>query len=493
MGETETAVCKVVVDRERLSASLAFRQEAAHTTITRDDLARALLDAKIEFTPGLEKRLDKLAAIIEAGKLPSTPVLVAKGQPPDPGENGRLELTPELQALADGEAKDDDEQVNFYEQHKIISVSEGQVIGKVYPPRPPKPGKDVLGQTIKPKAKRAEITLGSNVRYKEDGVTVVATCDGRLSNGTFDVAVLDVLEVGGDVDFESGNIDSASDVLVRGNVLDLFSVKSKKSIEVNGSIEAADVRADGDLLVRGGICGKEKGKVVCGGELRAKFCDAAHIDCEGDLHVAREVLNCQVRTNGAIFIRTGSLIGGKAHARNGGELKVLGSAAGVKTLVGIGMDPEIFTNIKSLDERVKSLNDTAQQIRTAVKPLLDSLRRLTPEQREKATELMFQADDLDAQAENIQADRAKLMEQASPVEGASLLVSGNICEGVIMTVDNFRLRFDKEFKGPVRIEKRKVENVTEVAAINQLTGSIQVLPARKIELNDSPNQPDSGS
>lgn len=478
MGATETAPCTVSVDREGLSASLVFDQDVVATGLTRDDLVEALNQAKIEFTPGLGKRIDELAAVLRAGKLPSEPVLMARGRPADPGKDGWFELNPELQP----EKQDQGDRVDFYEQNKIITVTEGQVVGKIHPALPSKPGEDVFGRPIKPKGKRREVELGKNIRVDNESQIAVATCDGRVDHGTLKVAVLDILEVAGDVDFNSGNVDSASDILVRGTVLDLFCVKSKKSVEVGGCIEAAQVYADANILVRGGICGKEKGKVTCGGELRAKYCDSVQVEVEGNIHIAKEAINCDIRTNAVLSIAAGSLIGGKAHARNGAEIKVIGSDAGVNTHLGVGMDPGTLVTIRQIDQKAKSLEVTAQRIRTTVKPMMDNLRKLTPDQREKATELVFQADELDAQKENLLSKKEALLNKLTPVEGASVLVTGRICEGVTITVDNYSLRFDKDLKGPVKIERRKIDNVTEIVSVSQVSGSVTVMPARKIEL-----------
>jgi uncharacterized protein (DUF342 family) len=480
MGATKTAPCTVSLDREKLSAFIVFRPDATPEIIFRRDLVHTLSEANVKFTPGLEKRIDSLAALLQQGKLPTEPVLMARGRPADAGDNARFELNPDL--LNEADATQEDNRVNWYEQHQIVTVGKDQVVGVIHPVRPSATGEDVCGQVIKPQARRAEVALGSNVRLAEDGRTVVATCDGRVDYGPLKVAVLDVLLVAGDVDFNSGNLDSASDVLVRGSILDLFRVRSRKSIEVAGNIEAAQVRADGNILVRGGICGKEKGCVTCGGELRAKFCDSVRIECSNDVFVAREAINCIIQTNGSIHIASGSLIGGRTHTRNGGEIKVLGSGAGVKTHIGIGMNIDALGSIKEIDEKAASLRATAEKIRAGVKPLLDTMRRLTPLQRQKATELVFQADDLDSQAESLAEQKARLLAETSPVEGASLLVSGKICEGVSITVDNYSLRFENEHKGPIRIEKRKIKNVTEIVGVNQLSGSIQVFPARKIDL-----------
>ncbi len=481
MDATEAPPCKLVVDKDRLAASLVFDETADPTAFSREEISRILEEGKIKPTPGLEKRIDKLVAILQEGRLPPEPVLMARGRPADPGEAGTFHLAEDLQPR-DEEVEKEEGKVDYYEQHKFITASEGQTIGRLIPPRPPKPGEDVYGEIIKPTARKGEVTLGKNVRVGEGGETVVATCDGRVVYDRFNVSVVDIVQVDGDVDFSSGNVDSASDVVIRGGVLDLFSVKSKKSVEVGGNVEAASIHAGGDVRVRGGVLAKEKGKIVCGGSFHAKFCDSVHVEAGGDAHIAKEALSCTILCQGAIFVESGSLIGGKIYARNGGEVKVLGSDAGVRTQVGIGMNPDIPSMLKEIDEKAKSLQETADKIRTTVKPLLDSLRRLTPEQREKATELMFQADDLEGQAAALSARKKELIESASPVEGVGLVVTGRINEGVAMTVDNYSLRFDKLLKGPVRIEKRKVKNVTEIVGVNQLSGSLQIFPARRIEI-----------
>lgn len=490
MGATETATCRAVVDKHRLSASLVFKADADPIALNHEELLRVLAEAKVKITGGVEKRVQKLATILKAGKLPPDPVQIAKGRPADDGDNGCFELAADL---AQQSSEEEDEQVNFYEYHKIIAVAEGQILGKIYPPQPPKPGEDVLGQIIKPQPKNREVVVGNNVRMENDGVTVVATCDGKVDHDTYQIAVSDMLLVPGDVDFSSGNIDSASNVLIRGTVLDRFSVKSGKSVEVGGSIESAEVHAGGDVLVRGGICGKDKGKVTCGGELRAKFCDSIIIEAEGDIHIAKQAINCTIETNGSLFIKTGSLVGGNVHTRNGGELKVLGSDGGAPTHIGIGMNLEALKRVAEIDEKVASFGKTATQIRTTIKPLMDSLRRLSPEQREKATELMFQADDLDAQARDLAEEKKDLLKQTASLDGGNLIVSGKICERVSMTVNNYSLRFDNEVKGPVKIEKRKIENVTEIVYVNQLTGSMHIMPARKIDpaelLKEEPEGP----
>ena len=76
--------------------------------------------------------------------------------------------------------------------------------------------------------------------------------------------------------------------------------------------------------------------------------------------------------------------------------------------------------------------------------------------------------------------RDKLLADGSPKETPRVRVSGVIHAGTTISIDLRTVHFDKELKGPISIERREVENVTEFVAVNQLSGSINVLPSMEI-------------
>ena len=69
-------------------------------------------------------------------------------------------------------------------------------------------------------------------------------------------------DIPGDVDFSVGNISFGGDVNIHKSVLDLFRVTSQTNITIGGTIEAAEVHAGQNLIVRGGIVGKDNAHVV---------------------------------------------------------------------------------------------------------------------------------------------------------------------------------------------------------------------------------------
>ena len=52
--------------------------------------------------------------------------------------------------------------------------------------------------------------------------------------------------------------------------------------------------------------------------------------------------------------------------------------------------------------------------------------------------------------------------------------------GVTITVDDREATFSKEMNGPIRIEKRRMERVSELVAVHQLRGTVTRLQSRKV-------------
>ena len=59
-----------------------------------------------------------------------------------------------------------------------------------------------------------------------------------------------------------------------------------------------------------------------------------------------------------------------------------------------------------------------------------------------------------------------------------------IYPGTTISIGKRATTFGNELKGPVTIEKRKVDNVTEFVAVNQLSGSIHVLPSMRLPFEE---------
>lgn len=466
----------VRVTRDHLLATIVARGDAELSNVSPGDVVAALEAAKVAVDDQVTRRIQEYT---EALRSPDGPpegeFQIAAGRPPTEGEDGTFTWDDSLQQQAT--EWDDDLTADFYNIFSIVTVEADAVIGRVHPPVAGTEGQDVRANPLRPKRKLRQVVLKSGVKLGEDGQTVMATVPGKVVYQDYELSICELVEIAGDVDFETGNLDLATDVVVRGTVRDLFGVKTKKSITVWGTVEAADIQAVGNVTVRGGILGRAKGEIVAGGEIVAKFCAEANLRAGGDIRLGREAMNSRVHTEGRLLLPQGALISGEVFARQGMEVGTLGSGAGAPTKVAVGLHPEEITQTAEENDKRRA---AVEKIRQTVGPLMGRLERLTDQQREKATELMCRADSIQAQIEESQQRVSAMLSDASDQNEPYVLVSSRIHPRVSISIADRLVTFHEELKGPVRIQRRKIENQTVIVAVSQLSGSVTELNSYRL-------------
>ncbi len=481
---------KILTDGAQMRAWLRLTPDEDYSSLSDTDILEALRVEGIPVDDRVRSRVHALLDLLKAGTIPKEEFILAEGVPPTDPEDADFvfadtatDATPE-----DGEPAGEHDnnsglgRIDFYALTKIRSVAEGQILGQIKPPIPGKGGTDVRGKPIPPRRKAADILIGANVVVDADGRTVRAATAGRLNYSQRRLSVGPAIEIKGDVDFESGSVESPADVIVRRDVLDGFHVRSEKNITVGGAVGACEIRAGGDIHVAGGIAGKGRAQIEAQGDVMARFCNECTIRAGRDIVIARESINSQLHTLGFLRMPRGSLIGGCAYARCGGDIRTLGSDGGVKTQIAIGIDPIVFDKCHEIDEQVAKRKEASARIRQAVQPLMAQLKRLMPAQRERATELMYEADQIDAGVQELLAQKEAMLNAATPEEPPFLYIADRILPNTTVIVGGHMHTFMEERKGPFRILRRKVDRVEEIVLLNALTASQTVLKSRDYRL-----------
>lgn len=481
---------KVSEDRLKAWGRLRGTSSASFTLPTAPDVIQALEAAKVQITDAVRARAEEAVVSwtnMHAGAAPGEAVypdmLLAECPPPKDAEDGRFECAPELHGHRP--APDENAQIDYFAVNAIVTVAAGTVVGKLYPPKNGQPTTDVFGMPIPPRvATGMQVRLGSGLALVDGGDgDVVAATAGRVVEEEGSVRLNEVLEIPGDVDFSSGSLDAVVDVTVQGTIRANFHVRTKKSLTVGRLIEAADVEVGGDVAVRGGVFGHEDaGSLRAGGNVSASFFNETRVEVDGDVTFDKEILNSRVRVKGRIIGERGTVIGGDIYAREGITVRVLGSDACVATSVTVGTDLRKLRRAKRLEKEVREFQKSAEQVRQTIQPLMANVKRLLPEQRERVTELMCKADEVDMRAADAETERSKLLMEAAAHNGASLYVSEALHPGVHVVIDAREFHVSKLMHGPIRIELRKINNITQVAAVNQRTGSVTVIPATDVDL-----------
>jgi hypothetical protein len=293
-----------------------------------DELARAGVDWGIDHE-----------AVDHAAESPLLePVMLASGTEALPSRDAAVEYLfseeDELDALRP--RLRDDGTVDYRDLKPIYTVQPGTVVGHYLPAVNGEPGRDVLGREIAPvqpgRDTPAERFAGRDVEVAVNGIDLVATKAGRPVREGDRIDVVEIYTISGDVDYSTGNIDFNGEVYVSGDVQPGFTVKASGNVRIDGMVDTANVESGKDLLISGGIHGHGESKIVCGGEMSARFIEAADVSCEGNVLVISTVVRATVTCRGFVtVIGRGSIVGGKVKAVNGISCNTAGSPAGVGT------------------------------------------------------------------------------------------------------------------------------------------------------------------
>ncbi len=376
------------------------------------------------------------------------PVLIASGRPPKHGEHGKIEYTFDTER-GDKVNLSEDEfgRVDFRELDSITQVKEGDVIAEIIEPTEGEPGEDVFGQPVpaqpgKPVPHAARI--GRNVALSEDGRKAIAKVTGLVIVEKGKLVVSALYKIGGDVDFETGNIKFDGDVTINGFVLEDFKVEATGSVQVAKNVERATVIAGTDIHVAGGIIGKEEVEVVAGQKITATYTNNASLKASDSITIKNEMVHSVARAT-KVFVHTGrgAVLGGEIHATEYINIKSAGDPDScVKTIVDIEYNPEIMLQIKDGQKRVAVLEEKYTQAKTVYEKLstlgskqaqglsesavekMEKLRELMHKVGEEQTELHFEIAALEEQLQ--QPTDVKVVVQDKLYPGSRLFILGSV-------------------------------------------------------------------
>lgn len=310
---------------------------------------------------------------------------IAQGTPPVHGEDAVLTEnyphtagTPQLIEKEDGN-------VDFHELNWVIKINNGDEICSFTHATKGVDGKDVFGRVIKAKiGKDVRLPDGINTVVKKEEGKILSLADGMLSykNGKFHVSEL--LEIRGDVATATGNIDAHCDVLIQGNILSGYTVKSLGNIIVKGMVDRSTVIAGKDVYIAYGMAGGGTGTLDAGGTVRCKYLENVNVRATGDV-ITESIVNSQVSCDRSIFVNTGrgAVVGGRLLAMDRIEAKIIGNRAHGNTVLLI--EPSVhFQEIKmqlgieyaNISSSIR--NEEEKERKETLKNLLDEM-----EEREK--------------------------------------------------------------------------------------------------------------
>lgn len=434
----------ILISPDRMHVYLSVHPPSGQAKRLTMELAEELL-ANHGIRHGIERKAIEraLTSAVSGGK----PVLdhpIAEGTPPLRGQDGKIEFK-FLPEKIPGTVIDPAGRMDYRERQTIQNVKPGDVLAVKIPPTAGKDGLDVLGNTIpnEPGMEKALTPIG-NVSVSGDGLTFSAEIDGIVTLAQEDkIGVFKEYQLPGDVDFSTGNLTLNGSLDIKGWIRSGFTVRAKGEIRVAGGIEDATVEAGANLTVDGGVIGSQQGRIISGGDIRARFFENATLQAQGDIFAREYILGCSAKANGRIILTEGKgcVRGGSIEAVKGIEVKEIGAEAGHKTLVAVGKDTAEIR--KRMADAAKTLGDMQQKrakievvlsryaSKMKTKPLpkevLQKLARLSKFRHRMAlyeTRLIEQGKELAQEVARIDAEVVTVKVEKAVYSGTTVLVRG---------------------------------------------------------------------
>ncbi len=291
-------------------------------------------------------------------------VPVAKGRAPENGKDAQILYKIDLHSLRPKEVSDS--RVDMKDLGSVINVLKGQELAEKIPALAGRDGSTVLGRPIKAyQGKDKNLPQGAGTSLSEDRLHLFADLDGHVTVKDGKLLVQSLFEVKGDVDYGTGNIQFVGPVSVKGSIREGFEVSAGGDLYVEGVVEGAHLRSEGDIHIRVGVRGIGKARLQAKGNLVIGYLDQAWVRAGGDVLVNEAILHSDVGARGRIEVagnKKGQIVGGRIQAGSEVVCEILGSEMGTRTDVLVGIFPELLEERKRLGDALREMQSKQAEV-----------------------------------------------------------------------------------------------------------------------------------
>ena len=326
---------------------------------------------------------ESLKSIIE-NKVYGQTVLVAKGILARNGIDGSIKdhFKRDLKL----EFKEDENgSVDYKKLNNIQSVREGEVISSITLAVPGENGMTITGQSYPCTIRGTDVSVpvGRNTTLTEDRTLLISQKTGHVTfvNGKFQVDP--ILQINGNIDNSTGNLNYDGDILITGDVRNGFSVKATGRIDIRGSVEGAQITAQGSITIASGMSGNGRGTLTSDSDVKCRYLEHCTVTAKGNVY-AESIINSKIESGQDIIVTSGMgvIIGGTILASNSINARIIGSK--VRRLV----TELIIANVPKNVEESARLTRELEQLHHNMSEVRKNITYLETTQRQDKQQLL---------------------------------------------------------------------------------------------------------
>ena len=429
-GNPENAIINVEIDADKMSASI-YLIPPKHGGKSADK--QTILDVlnKEGIIFGIN---EQIIADIVKNQIYLKKITIAEGQKAIPGNQGTIECHFSTNRTPTP-AEDSSGKVDFKNISVIQNVKKEDLIAEMQPPTPGTDGKTVTGVIISaPVATFGEWKLGAHCYLSADKSKLYSQITGRPileKNGTIKVDEVCYLE---NVDFSTGNIDFPGTIVVEGTVADDFHLSTEGSIIIKKSVGRVFLKAGGDIILSGGVMGKNGGFIESKKDIYVKFIEQGRLNALGSIYIEEASMHSVLMAGDSIQMMNGrgEIIGGETIAGISVICKKLGAVVETHTSLTVGTPPDLILELEKIREELTKNSDILNKIKQSLNKISDDAARkdLSEEEKIMLQKLNTLHEKYDGMVNSLQRQQDKAMYTYEPAKDSFVHAEKVIFPGV---------------------------------------------------------------
>ncbi len=395
------------------------------------------------------RRIAELLDQVNNDRKPALAEIIAKGQPAIAGKDAEILYEFSLEQPELVIVEDEFGRVDYKDVYQIDSVQEGDLVATLVPSEPPEDGTSVLGTPVIGKTgMETRVMNGKNCFFDEGDLRFYAEITGQPLLKSNKIVIVPIFTVAGDVDLSVGNINFLGSIVVNGNINAGFSITASEDIRVLGNVEGAFLKAGGEIAIKKGFIGGDKGQISAVRRITVKHCANGTMKCDGDILVEQYVLNSDVSCKGKLKSMTGKgcIIGGLNRAVKGIECLTLGSELGVHTNAIAGDNYLVADMLKKINRYLKLFHERMGKIRKGIDIFTQRLSDQSQlkskiKELQKILKLLIQREQV------LKTQKEKLLKRLNMKCNAKIKVKNTVFPNVKIQVGNSVLKINDALIG----------------------------------------------
>lgn len=340
----------IIISENEMSADIILCEKENRQKYSVDEIMSFLAQGGVK--NGIDKQ--KVNELIDK-RIYNKQINIAKGKEAVEGKDGEFEFH-FLTELSNKPYENEDGTVDYTRIDFFIPVKKDAEIVTYHKCLQGMMGFTVTGRLITAKRGREKpAIMGRGFRISEDNCHYYSMMDGKIMYDQVmnRITISEMLMIESDLTIKEGNINFRGDVYVRGAVRSGMKICASGNVTVDGIVEAAEIKAGNNILLRSGVFGNNKGFISAGKDIVGKFFEKCSVTAGNDISCSY-IMESSVEAGKSIEVvgKKGLILAGELRAFIDVTSNNAGNEFGTQTRIAVGIDRRLTEKIEEVDDLI---------------------------------------------------------------------------------------------------------------------------------------------